>query len=142
MFTNASLFPSAAMDFLLAVPRFAHRAGSLAFYSMPEAVDNLAGKLFGNGNIIADATGVRTMNQTITNASGAIAQSTAAALMDGALGEGLTDAGGKTSMSVMASTLQSVGRMKNFGGIFSYLTSRWALTTFAAVSEGCYPCKC
>jgi hypothetical protein len=28
--------------------------------------------------------------------------------------------------------LQTFGRIKNFGGIFSYLTSRWALATFAA----------
>jgi len=33
---------------------------------------------------------------------------------------------------MFGSLLQTVGRLRNFGGIFSYLTSRWALATFAA----------
>ena len=44
-YTNASLIPS-AMDLLLVFPRLAQRAGSFALYHMPEAVDNIAGKIF------------------------------------------------------------------------------------------------
>jgi hypothetical protein len=43
----------------------------------------------------------------------------------------MTGEGGSSSF-VMGIT-HAVGRLKNFGGIFSYLTSRWALTTFFVV---------
>lgn len=131
--TNVSLIPSAAMDFILAVPRFAQRAGSLAFSHMPEAMDNIAGKIFNGGSIIADATGQQTANSTITNTSHHFAQSTAEAL-NAAFGEAWREGGDEASSSVLGMILQGFGRLKNFGGIFSYLTSRWALATFTAVS--------
>ena len=62
---NSSL-PIAAMDILLAVPRFAQRAGAFAFYHMPDAMDGFTGKLFNGGSVIADATGQQTANSTIT----------------------------------------------------------------------------
>ena len=82
--TNASLIPSAAMDLLLVVPRLAQRAGSFAFLHMPEAMDNIAGKIWSGGSIIADATGQQTTNATISNTSQAFAQSTPAAVLDAA----------------------------------------------------------
>ena len=132
-------------DLLYAFPRLASRAGSFALYHMPEAVDNIAGKIFNSGSMIADATGQQTANQSAATVYG-IAQSTAAAgagMLDAALREGFwqgdseagaagADAGDGGSGSVFAMMVQGVGRIKSFGGIFSYLTSRWALATFTA----------
>ena len=129
--TNASLIPSGAMDLLLAVPRLAQRAGSFAVFHMPEAMDNIAGKIFNGGSVIADATGQQTANSTITNTSNHLAQSTAAAL-DAAFREAFREGGEETGGSIFGMMLQGIGRLKNFGGIFSYLTSRWALATFTA----------
>lgn len=132
--SNTSLIPSAAMDFLLVVPRLAQRAGSFALFHMPEAMDNIAGKIFSGGSVIADATGQQTANSTITNTSRALAQSTAGAL-NAAFREAFRDAGDDAvSSSLFGMMLRGLARMKNFGGIFSYLTSRWALATFTAVS--------
>lgn len=120
-------------DLLYAFPRLASRAGSFALYHMPEAMDNIAGKIFHHGgSVIADATGQQTANATITNmsASAGFVQSTAAAgagILDAAVREG---GGSGSSSSVFAMMVQGVGRVKSFGGIFSYLTSRWALATF------------
>ena len=131
--SNASLIPSAAMDLLLVVPRLAQRAGSFALFHMPEAVDNIAGKIFNSGSIIADATGQQTANSTITNTSRAFAQSTAGVL-NAVFSEALGDSGDEAaSSSIFGMVLQGFAKVKNFGGIFSYLTSRWALATFTAV---------
>ncbi|KAK5121776.1 hypothetical protein LTR85_004651 [Meristemomyces frigidus] len=126
--TNASLIPS-AMDLLLVVPRLAQRAGSLAFYHMPEAMDNIAGKIWNGGSMIADATGQQTANTTITNTSAAFAASTAAAL-DTAFSQVWQEGGDETVSSMFGSVVHGIGTLKNLGGIFSYLTSRWALATF------------
>lgn len=121
------------MDILLVVPRLAQRAGNFAFLYMPEAVDNIAGKIFSGGSIIADATG-QAANSTITNTSNAFAQSTAA-IVDTAIREAFRDTGDTAATSsFLGMMFQGFARLKNFGGIFSYLTSRWALATFTAVS--------
>lgn len=128
--SNASLIPS-AKDLLLVVPRLAQRAGSFALLHMPEAVEDFAGMIFHGGSIIADATGQKmTANSTITNTSAAFARSTAAVL-DPAIREAWSQGSEETS-SMFGMVLQSVGKLKNLGGIFSYLTSRWALATFTA----------
>ena len=130
--SNASLIPSSAMDLLLVVPRLAQRAGSFALFHMPEAVDNIAGKIFSGGSIIADATG-QTANSTITNTSNTFTQSTAAAAVDAAFRDAFRDTGDTaTTSSFFGMMLQGFARLKNFGGVFSYLTSRWALATFTA----------
>ena len=92
-------------------------------------MENIAANIFNGGSIIADATGQQTINSTITNTSSAFAQSTAAGL-EAALREGFGSGDG--SSSVFGMLLQGMGRLKNLGGIFSYLTSRWALATFTA----------
>ncbi|KAK3626405.1 hypothetical protein LTR56_019272 [Elasticomyces elasticus] len=123
---NASWIPSAA-DLLLVVPRLAQRAGSYAFFHMPE-MDSIASKLWSGGSVIADATGQQTANSTITNTS-AFVQSTAAVL-DAAIRESWQDSADETT-SLLGLMAQGIGKLKNFGGIFSYLTSKWALATFA-----------
>jgi hypothetical protein len=129
--SNASFIPPAAMDLLLVVPRLAQRAGNFALVHMPEAMDNIAGKIFNGGSMIADATGQQTVNSTITNTSNHFAQSTSVVL-DAAFGGALKQAGDDTTASFFGMMLQGFGKVKNFGGIFSYLTSRWAVATFTA----------
>lgn len=125
---NTSLIPS-AMDLLLVVPRLAQRAGSLAFFHMPEAMDNIAGKIWNGGSMIADATGQQTAEVTITNTSAAFAASTAAALGEG-FSQTWQEVGDETASSMFGFVVNGISRLKNLGGIFSYLTSRWALATF------------
>ncbi|KAK3073475.1 hypothetical protein LTR53_004909 [Teratosphaeriaceae sp. CCFEE 6253] len=94
---------------------------------MPQAMDNIAGKIWSGGSVIADATGSQASNVTITNTS-AFVQSTAVVL-DAAIRESWQDTGDEAT-SLFGMVVQGIGRLKNFGGIFSYLTSKWALTTF------------
>lgn len=126
------------MDFFLAVPRYAQKAGSYALFYMPDAVDNIASKIFNGGSVIADATAQQTLNSTITNTSQVFVQSTAAALLENALREDGSPTA--TLSSWFGMMLDVAARMKNFGGFFSYLTSRWALITFTAVRNPAEPC--
>jgi hypothetical protein len=129
------------MDLLLVVPRLAQRAGTFAYDHMPDAVDNIAGKIWSGGSVIADATAQQTTaNITITNTSSAFAQNTASALEAG-IREALSKAGDDSSSTLMMSIGQGLAKVKNVGGIFSYLTSRWALTTFAVVSRSRSACS-
>lgn len=121
---NSSLLPS-AMDLLMAFPRLAQRA--------PEFMDNIAGKIFNGGSVIADATA--TTNSTITNTSNAFVQSTASGL-ESTFREAWRTATEEESSSIFMGIAHGIGKVKQFGGIFSYLTSRWALTTFTAVRYG------
>jgi len=123
--SNSSYIPS-AKDLLLVLPRLAQRAGSFAL-----SMDNIAGRIFHGGSVIADATGQHPVAEsTITNMS-AFAQSTASVL-DATFREAWTDSVDDASGSLFVSVTHFVTKMKSFGGIFSYLTSKWALTTFAA----------
>lgn len=133
--TNASLVPS-AMDLLMVVPRLAQRAGSFALYHMPDAVDNIAGKIWSGGSVIADATAQQTAaNMTITNTSSAFAQNTGASMLETSIRGAFSNAGDETSSSLLMSVGHGLSKIKNIGGVFAYLTSRWALTTFAVVSH-------
>lgn len=132
--TAASTNSSFAMDLLLVFPRLAQRAGVAAFHPL-EAMDSIAGQLWKGGSMIADATGQQIANNTITNTSTALAQSTAIA--NEALQQAFVqsqqtwrEGGDEVTSTVFSSILQGFNRLKNFGGIFSYLTSRWALATF------------
>lgn len=131
-FSNSSLLPS-ARDLLLAFPRLAQRAGTFALY-LPEAMDNMAGRMFSGGSVIADATAQQTVNSTITNTSSAFAQSTMLAV-ETAMKEVWRDGGGGGATSTFFGMLgDAFTKLKHLGGFFSYLTSRWALTTFTVVS--------
>ncbi|KAH9827955.1 ASI3 putative integral membrane E3 ubiquitin ligase [Teratosphaeria destructans] len=126
--SNSSLLPS-AKDLLYVVPRLAQRAIGI----VPDAMD-LAGKIWQDGgSIVADATGQTTtsMDMTITNTSAMLAQSTVTTL-ESAMSEVWREGAADEGASAFGLVLQGIGRLKNFGGIFSYLTSRWALATFTA----------
>ncbi|KAF7193903.1 Protein ASI3 [Pseudocercospora fuligena] len=123
-FSNVSYIPS-AMDLLLVVPRLAQRASSFALFHMPEAVDNIASKVWNGGSVLADPTS--SANATISNTSAAFVQTTASTL-EATLREAFVQ--GEETSSFLVSVAHGFGKLKNFGGIFSYLTSKWALTTF------------
>ena len=128
--SNISYIPS-AMDLLLVVPRLAQRAGNFALYHMPDAIDNVAGKIWSGGSMIADPTAHQTIaNSTITNATTAYAQTTAS-VVESVIREAFSQ-GSEESGSFLMGVAAGIGKLKNFGGIFSYMTSRWALTTFTA----------
>lgn len=114
-------------------PRLAQRAGLY----LPEAVGDIADKVWNGGSTIAHATAgelaanTSSTNITSTMVEEAIAHSTTAgmqAAFQRAWIQGTTTDGA----SIFGMMMQTFGRIKNFGGIFSYLTSRWALATFTA----------
>ena len=130
--SNTSIVPS-AMDFLMVFPRLAQRAGLY----LPDAVEDIMDKVWSGGSTIAQATAediaANTTSTNITSATvqEAIAQATAdgmQAAFQRAWVQGTTTEGS----SIFGMILQTFGRIKNFGGIFTYLTSRWALATFTA----------
>ncbi|KAF1817445.1 ubiquitin-protein ligase-like protein [Eremomyces bilateralis CBS 781.70] len=127
-FTNAmnatSYFAPSGMDLLMAIPRLARRAGALAFYYVPEHLDGFVGKIRDGGSVIADPTTSNTINATITNGSKTFIQSAT-----GGLAPAISAAaGGGTAES--AGGIFSLQNFRNLGGLFSYVTSKWALTTF------------
>lgn len=132
--SNTSIIPSVT-DLLLVFPRLAQRAGS--FLHVPEVLEDVVDKVWSGGSTIAQATGEdAAINATLANTTSAavqeaFAQSTSEgvqAVFQKAWEQGTSSDGS----SLFGMVLQVVGRIKNFGGIFAYLTSRWALATFAA----------
>jgi hypothetical protein len=130
--SNTSVVPS-AMDLLMVFPRLAQRAGLY----LPEAVEDIMDKVWSGGSTIAQATAEdAAINATSTNITSAVVQEVIAqsttdgmqAAFQRAWVQGTTTEGS----SIFGMMLQTFGRIKNFGGIFSYLTSRWALATFTA----------
>lgn len=132
--SNSSMLPS-AMDLLLVFPRLAERVGS--FLHVPEVVEDIVDKAWSGGSAIAHATGEEAaINVTATNTTSAAVQEilaeTTAAGMQAAFQKAWVQGTNTDGSSMFGMVLQFVGRIKNFGGVFSYLTSRWALATFAA----------
>lgn len=121
---------SFAMNALLAVPRYAQRAGS-AFLAIP-AMDNLMGNIFSGGSMIADATGSQTVNATVTNTSTPLVSQSTALVVE-TLGSAMSGADIGESTSFIQDLVDRARQLGSMGGILSYLTSRWALATFTAV---------
>lgn len=119
-------------DIFLAFPRMLARAGTFAFFTVPEKLDGMLG--FGNsGSVIAQATGGNGSKNILSAALSGVSgnaplssQGTVAGTVAGASAP-TDDAQGLFSLL----TLQS---MRNFGGIFSYITSKWALACCCLVS--------
>lgn len=114
------------MDFLLAVPRLAQRAGSFALLYIPEQLDGLLGKVRAPGSVIPEATTSSSANSSLATSAGAFVQSSNASW----------DMAMSTARRVAeeSGNIFSLENIRNFGGIFSYITSKWALTTFVIVS--------
>ena len=111
-------------DIFMAFPRMMARAGSFAFVTVPERLDSMIGYR-GGGSVIAEATGNESMRMISTafsppSSPGAALPSTAAA-----------------EIPVQGLSSFSFHQVRNLGGIFAYMTSKWALACFTLVSFHC-----
>ena len=120
-------------DLLLLMPKMIARAGEFAFITVPEQLDNALGLRY-SGRVIAEATqqGSQQMVSAAISSAG----------MPIGVTQGLGDATIIDSMgshgSTFSQTLFSFQQIKNFGGIFSYITSKWALGCFTVVGPTLY----
>ncbi|MCJ1472427.1 hypothetical protein MMC13_001075 [Lambiella insularis] len=109
-----------AKDLFMVVPRLMARAGSFAFSTVPEALENVFSGRTG-GQIIAEATGNRSLR---------------AAASAGTAPETMAAAGGAAAVHAVAeqqsplSQLLTFQNIRTFGGVFTYMTSKWALGCF------------
>ena len=118
-------------DVFMAFPRILARAGSFAFVTVPEKIDNMLG--FGHGgSVIAEATGNGSRN-IFSAALSSVAEGTARASRGTmpATVAGSASAGEAASRSLSSLSFQQV---RNFGGVLSYMTSKWALACCTLVS--------
>lgn len=126
--SNATLFLNPSpKDLLMAVPRAIARVGSFAFFTVPERIDGLFG-LRNGGSIIAEATGERANKTVLTTLSGISSVQGIATAAAESVSVNKSTQGSRLSHAI---TFQHV---RNFGGIFTYMTSRWALCCFTLVS--------
>lgn len=128
---NATMFPG--QDIVMAFPRMLARAGSFAFVTVPDRMDHLLGFRNG-GSMIAEATGNGSrhiMSAALSATSPEAVQGLAAA--NGARDVASAAATGTGNGPISLSTL-SFQQFRNLGGIFAYMTSKWALACFTLVS--------
>lgn len=111
----------------MALPRAIARVGSFAFFTVPERIDGLLG-LRNGGSVIAEATGERANKTVLTSLSGISSVQSIAT----ATAESVAATGGSQGSEL--SHVFSFQQVRNFGGIFAYMTSRWALSCFTLVS--------
>ena len=111
-------------DFFTAFPRIMARAGSFAFVTVPERLDSMIG-LRASGSVIAEATGNGSMKMISTVFSSG---SPPGAALPSTAGAAPTEAPSQTFGSF------SFHQVRNLGGIFAYMTSKWALACFTLVS--------
>ncbi|KAL9111096.1 MAG: hypothetical protein Q9187_007971 [Circinaria calcarea] len=123
---TAYLHPS-PKDLFLLVPRIVLRAGSFAFVTLPEQLDHVLG-LRNGGRVIAEATrdGTQNMASAALTSAGLVQEATPG-IAEAVAAE--ATAGQGNSFSHVFSFQQ----VRNFGGVFSYITSKWALGCFVVV---------
>ena len=113
----------APKDLVMAIPRLLAHLGSFAFVTLPERIDHLF-HIPNGGSIIAEATG----NKTQAMASAAISSAKPIATMAPTSGAAATESA-KTGLFSQT----SFHRIQSIGGVFSYMTSKWAFACFALV---------
>ena len=118
---TSAIIPS-PKDLLLVIPRIATRAGRFVTEGIPERFENMFGGGI-TGRAISEATSERAGNLM------AAVSATTQPAMTAAEGVPIETTSGNTS-----SLLQtfSFSHLRTFGGIFSYMTSKWALGCLAA----------
>ena len=120
-------------DILLAFPRMLVRAGNFAFLTVPEKLDGMLG--FGHGgSIIAQATGgngsKNILSAALSGGSGGVVQASQGTVAATAAGTG-----GATNTAHGVFSSITFHQVRNFGGIFSYMTSKWALACCCLVGD-------
>ena len=121
--SNVTALAPSPKDLLLVAPRLAARAGSFVTEGIPEAFENMFGGGI-TGRAIAEATEKAGYTAATVNITTAAAGAAAAA-------ENLPIETGSASTSYILQAL-TFHQIRTFGGIFSYMTSKWALGCFAA----------
>ncbi|KAF1993238.1 ubiquitin-protein ligase-like protein [Amniculicola lignicola CBS 123094] len=119
--TNVTSFLPSPADLLLVLPRLLSRAGSFA-----EHLDSVFGKIRAGGSIIAEPTASNLTNATIAITSGTFVQES--------LGVAAAAAAAATGLPLDSHGADDIGvfqALRNVGTIFSYITSKWAIATFA-----------
>ena len=126
----SSLFSPSPRDILLLIPKMMSRVGEFAFITVPEQLDNALGLRHG-GRVIAEPTqqGSQNMASAAMSSAGMTVGATQG-LGDATVLDGVGDHG-----SAFSQTMFSFQQMKNFGGVFSYVTSKWALACFTVVGQ-------
>lgn len=109
-------------ELVLALPRLISRAGAFAFYNVPDRVDHLFG-LRHEGSVIAEATAQKT--QDIASAVRANVSTTLNTTLEGAEATSLPMAASRSGILSYLSF-----KIQTFGGMFAYLTSKWAILCF------------
>ncbi|KAL9613910.1 MAG: hypothetical protein Q9167_001588 [Letrouitia subvulpina] len=107
-------------NLLMAVPRILARAGSFAFIIFPEQIDGMLGYQ-NSGSVIAEATGEGAPTINALLQSDVPSQEVTAAWTS----DPFTMVNGSNSSSLHQSW--SFSHIRNFGGIFTYVTSKWAI---------------
>ncbi|KAI9756907.1 MAG: hypothetical protein M4579_003661 [Chaenotheca gracillima] len=120
--TSSYLSPS-PMDLVLAVPRMARRLGDFAMFSVPGHLETMFGRGF-DRTVIAEAT-ADGMGSTAAAASGARFAQGMAETAAGTTGN-LADPGASSTLHGAL----GFNSVRGFGGVFSYVTSKWALSCF------------
>jgi hypothetical protein len=140
MYTNSSLIPS-PKDLILVLPRLAQRAGAFAFYTVPEHLDDIIGKMRYGGSVIAESTIAEKVNATASNTTKAFFRSAVGGSSQTAITAASATAASSSPVDARAISevlwsegLFSFQTLRNMGGMFSYLMTRWALGTFVVVS--------
>lgn len=107
-------------DLVMAFPRMMARAGSFTFVTVPERLDSIL-RFRGGGSMIAEATGNGSMKMISTAFS-----------PDSSPGAALPSAAGAAETEASSQVLSSFSfhQVRNFGGVFAYMTSKWALACF------------
>lgn len=119
----ASLFELGAQDVFMAIPWMLDRAGAFNLFNLPERIDNILGLLEG-GSSIAETTGNKTLNMSSHAMSGLVSAQRTAAPTQGHTAETV---GGFFSFA-------SLQHFRSFGGVFTYMTSKWAFACLTLVS--------
>ena len=110
------------MDLFLLLPRMVLRAGTFALVTVPERLDNMVLRGMA-GTVIASATGARAQ----------VAAGVPLSSMQGTAAATIAAAGTEDVQSGGLSQAFAFQNIRNFGGIFTYLTSKWALGCFTVV---------
>ena len=129
-FSNGTVL-SNPQEIFLAVPRMLARVGAFAFITVPEKLDEF---LYGNGiSMIAQATGGNgsksMLSATLSRIPGSVAKASPRSVAAAIEGTTETTPHARSLFSSVA-----FHQLRNFGGIVSYMTSKWALACFCLVN--------
>jgi hypothetical protein len=112
--TNASSYLPSAMDLLMVIPRLFTK------------VNSFGDLVWSGGSVIAEPTRANLTNSTVATTAGQFVQESVAAAAAAVAG-----------VPVTQDDIGIFQALKNAASFFSYITSKWAIATFAIVSHLC-----